>query len=167
LKVLISEDDIAKRVQELGREISNSYVDRELLVLVVLKGSFIFAADLVRAIEKEIIVDFIQLSSYSGTTSTGSVDMLMGDLTKFKDKNILIVEDIVDTGLTLSSFIKDLNRAGVKSYAVCSFLEKSEINAGKVKIDFLGFDISDQFVVGYGLDCDQKFRNISDVMVYQ
>jgi len=168
VKLLLENSIIQKKVSELGKEISEVYRDEELTVVVVLKGSFIFAADLVRAIDNiNLNIEFVQLSSYVGTKSSGSVDLVHGDLKKFENKNLLIVEDIVDTGLTLSSFLKEITKAGVKSYRVCSFLEKSEINAGKVKIDFLGFDIPDKFVVGYGLDCDQKFRNIPDVLIYK
>jgi hypoxanthine phosphoribosyltransferase len=151
----------------MGEEIRKCYEGTPLVALVILKGSFIFSADLLRAVDKEDLeVDFIQLSSYRGTKSCGKVEMLMGEVSKYKNKHILILEDIVDTGLTLHTFIGYMKEAGVASVKVCSLLEKSEINKGRVAIDFLGFDIPNKFVIGYGLDLDEKYRNIPDVLIY-
>jgi len=167
MKVLLSKDEISKRVKELGSEIKESYGDEHITCVVVLKGSFIFASDLVREIESNnISIEFVQLSSYRGMNSTGEVDMLMGDLQIFKSKNVLIVEDIVDTGLTLSFFMELLNKVGVNSMKVCSLLEKYEIHQGKIGIDFLGFKIPDKFVIGYGLDYDEKYRNLPYIGVF-
>jgi len=168
MRKLICKDTIHKRVQELGAEITDHYGDRPFTCLIILKGSTIFAADLIRAIKSDVMdIDFIRLSSYCGTKSTGNVQMLMGELEKFKDRELLVVEDIVDTGNTLSFFLEKLNEIKPLSVKICSLLEKKEINKGRVKVDFLGFDIKNEFVIGYGLDMDEKFRNLPDIMVYE
>lgn len=167
MKILITREELQKRVDELGSEISKVYGDKSVTMLVVLKGSYIFAADLLRSITcKNIEVDFVQLSSYKGTESTGKVDFILGELSKYKGKNLLVVEDIVDTGTTLSYFIKLLKKVEPTSIKICSCLEKSEINRGKVKVDFLGFDIPNKFVLGYGLDYDELYRNVPEIVIY-
>lgn len=167
MKILFDKKTIQKRVAQLGREISNYYKKTPFVCLIILKGSFVFGADLIRAIESDSLeIDFIKLSSYSGRHSTGVVD-LKDELSKFRGKNLLLVEDIVDTGATLSFFMKKLEEYSPASVKVCSLLEKKEINRGKVKIDFLGFDVGDDFIVGYGLDYNEKFRNIADLVVYE
>jgi hypoxanthine phosphoribosyltransferase len=168
MKLLICRETIKKRVEELGKDISRHYGDKPFTCLIILKGSTIFAADLIRSITSEDMdIDFVRLSSYAGTSSTGKVDMSMGDLDKFKDRHLLVVEDIVDTGNTLTHFMKDLEKIGPASVKICSLLEKKEINQGKVKIDFLGFDIKNEFVIGYGLDMNERFRNLPDIMIYE
>ncbi len=167
MKTLLTKEQISNRIKVLGKEISNFYKDEEFICLVVLKGSFIFASDLVREISStNCTIDFIRLSSYRGTKSTGNVEMLMGELEKYKNKNLLVIEDIVDTGLTLSFFLEKLKESEVKSVKVCSLLEKKEINKGRVKIDFLGFDIPNKFVIGYGLDFDEKYRNLPEIVIF-
>lgn len=168
MRKLICKDTIHKRVQEIGAQISEYYKDRPFTCLIILKGSTVFAADLIRAIKSDLMdIDFIRLSSYCGTHSTGKVEMLMGELEKFRGRELLVVEDIVDTGTTLSFFIGKLKEAGPESVKICSLLEKKEINNGRVKIDFLGFDIKNEFVIGYGLDLNEKFRNLPDIMIYE
>jgi hypoxanthine phosphoribosyltransferase len=168
MRKLICKDTIHKRVQELGAEITSFYGELDFTCLIILKGSTIFAADLIRAIKSETMdIDFIRLSSYCGTKSTGNVEMLMGELEKFKERHLLVVEDIVDTGATLSFFLKKLDEVSPASVKICSLLEKKEINKGRVKVDFLGFDIKNEFVIGYGLDMNEKFRNLPDIMVYE
>ncbi len=167
MRELITRSQINERVVELGREITAHYNGVPFTCLVILKGSFIFAADLVREIETEnISIEFVQLSSYKGTKSTGKVDFVNAELERFKEKHILIVEDIVDSGLTLSIFAESLNQIHPKSVKICSLLEKNEVNKGRVKIDFLGFQIPDKFVVGYGLDFDEKFRNMPYIGIF-
>lgn len=168
MRKLICKDTIHKRVQELGNEITSFYGNKDFTCLIILKGSTIFAADLIRAIRSDVMdIDFIRLSSYSGTQSTGNVEMLMGELEKFKGINLLVVEDIVDTGNTLTFFLEKLKAVSPASVKICSLLEKKEINKGRVKVDFLGFDIKDEFVIGYGLDMNERFRNLPDIMVYE
>ncbi len=167
MRILITRDELQKRVAELGKEISDVYGDEPVTMLVVLKGSYIFAADLLRSITcKNIEVDFVQLSSYRGTQSTGKVEFVLGELEKYRGKNLIIVEDIVDTGTTLSYFAELLAQVKPLSIKICSCLEKSEINQGKVKIDFLGFDIPNKFVLGYGLDYNELYRNIPEIVIY-
>lgn len=168
MRKLICRDTIHRRVQEIGAQISEHYQDRPFTCLIILKGSTVFAADLIRAITSEFMdIDFIRLSSYCGTQSTGKVEMLMGELEKFRGRELLVVEDIVDTGTTLSFFLEKLNEIKPASVKICSLLEKKEINKGRVKIDFLGFDIKNEFVIGYGLDMNERFRNLPDIMVYE
>lgn len=166
MKVLISTEDVSKRINELGSEISRYYSGRQFTAIVVLKGSFIFAADLLRAVEpNDFGIEFIRLSSYRGTSSSGKVEMFMGELEKFRGKDVLVIEDIVDTGLTLTFFNEKLREIGANSVKICSLLEKPEINKGRVKIDFLGFPIPDKFVVGCGLDHNEKYRNLPFIAV--
>ncbi|MGI6394424.1 MAG: hypoxanthine phosphoribosyltransferase [bacterium] len=168
MRKLIGREEIHKRVQELGKEITSFYQERPFTCLIILKGSIVFAADLIRAITSEnLVIDFVRLSSYRGTKSTGNVQMLLGELEKFRGKELLIVEDIVDTGSTLTFFLEKLKEVSPSSVKICSLLEKKEINRGKIKVDFLGFDIKDEFVIGYGLDLNEKFRNLPDIMVYE
>jgi hypoxanthine phosphoribosyltransferase len=167
VRVLIDETAIERRVGEMAADIRACYGDEPFLFLVVLKGAFMFAADLFRRIgAPQMRIDFIRLSSYRGTCSTGKVTIPKDELAHFTGQDILIVEDIVDTGLTLDVFTKALQVAGARSVRICSFLEKNEINKGRVKIDFLGFPIPDKFVVGYGLDCDEKHRDLPHVAVF-
>jgi len=167
VKVLIDETTIERRVTEMAADIRALYGDTPFTLLVVLKGAFMFAADLARRIgAPHMRIEFIRLSSYRGTCSTGSVSVPAGELARYAGQDILIVEDIVDTGLTLEVFSKALTGAGARSVRICSFLEKSEVNKGRVKIDFLGFPIPDKFVVGYGLDCDEKHRDLPHVAIF-
>ncbi len=167
MKVLISREKIQRKVEELGKKISEHYADTPFTVLVILKGSFIFASDLVRNISSNrLTVDFLRLSSYSGTESSGKITAEDKRMDGFKNKHILIIEDIVDTGFTISFLKKKMESSGAASVSLCSLLEKPDVNRGKVKIDFTGFSIPDEFVVGYGLDMDEKYRNEPDILIY-
>lgn len=167
MKVLISREEIQFRVEKLGKEISKHYEDTPFTVLVILKGSFIFASDLVRNISSSrLTVDFLRLSSYKGTESTGKITAEDKKLEEFKNRHVLIIEDIVDTGLTISFLKKRMESVGAASVSLCSLLEKPDVNKGKFRIDFIGFRIPDEFVVGYGLDMDERYRNEPDILVY-
>jgi hypoxanthine phosphoribosyltransferase len=158
--VLISEEDLAARVHALGEEITRDHAGRALVVVGVLKGSFIFLADLVRAIDLPISVDFIGISSYQGTSSSGVVQ-ITSDLTRpIEGKDVLLVEDIVDTGLTMRYLLDNLATRQPSSLQVCALLEKPSRARVTVPIDYRGFVIADEFVVGYGLDWDGKMRNL-------
>src|SRR5438132_9589231 len=160
LEVLLSEDEIRRRVGELGRAISKDYAGKPLVAVGILKGSFIFMADLVRAIDLPLSVDFLGLSSYEGTESTGVVQ-ITSDLAKpIEGKNVLIVEDIVDTGLTMRYLLENLTTRKPASVKVCALLEKPARAKVKIPVDYKGFTIEDKFVVGYGLDWDGRFRNL-------
>jgi len=163
--VLISEVDLRARVAALGEEITRDYRGRPLVVVGVLKGSFIFLADLVRAIDLPVLVDFIGISSYEGSTSTGAVK-ITSDLTRPIDgKDVLLVEDIVDTGLSMRYLLDSLAARRPASLRVCALLEKPARARVKVPIDYRGFVIGDDFVVGYGLDWDGRMRNLPFVGV--
>lgn len=158
-KVLISEEDIKKRIGELADMIGRDYEGKEPCVLSVLSGSFIFAADMVRALKIPIQVSFIFASSYGdGTTSKGRVDIIKGKGFDPKGKDILIIEDIVDTGRTLSAIKKLLMEEGASSVEICTFLDKPERRVVELEAKYVGFEIPNQFVVGYGLDYEYKYR---------
>jgi hypoxanthine phosphoribosyltransferase len=163
--VLIPEVDLRDRVRALGAEITRDYAGRSLVVVGVLKGSFIFLADLVRAIDLPVAVDFIGISSYQGTRSSGVVQ-ITSDLSRpIEGKDVLLVEDIVDTGLTMRYLLQNLATRGPASVKVCALLEKPSRAQVKVPIHYRGFVIADEFVVGYGLDWDGRMRNLPFVGV--
>ena len=160
-EVLLSEEQIAEKVKEIGEKITRDYEGMDLLVVVILKGSVIFAADLLREIKMPVEIDFIAVSSYgSGTKSTGVVNITK-DLNKpIEGKNILIIEDILDSGKTLCSLTKVLKERNPKSIEICTLLNKPERREAEVETRYSGFDIPDEFVVGYGLDYAEKYRNL-------
>jgi hypoxanthine phosphoribosyltransferase len=165
IDVLISEADLQARVKELGAEITRDHAGRSLVVVGVLKGSFIFLADLVRAIDLPVTIDFIGISSYTGTRSTGVVQ-ITSDLTRpIEGKDVLLVEDIVDTGLSMQYLLENLATRHPASVQVCALLEKPARAVVKVPIRYRGFEIGDEFVVGYGLDWDGRLRNLPFVGV--
>ncbi|MCU0677416.1 MAG: hypoxanthine phosphoribosyltransferase [Myxococcota bacterium] len=160
IDTLISAESIRARVDELGRQITSDYAGQEIVVVTVLKGSFIFAADLVRAIDVPLAVDFLGLRSYEGTESSGVVQ-ITSDLTKsVEGKHVLVVEDIVDTGLTMQYLLQNLETRKPASVKLASLLHKPARSKVKIPIDYLGFTIDDVFVIGYGLDFDQHYRNL-------
>ncbi|HET89188.1 MAG TPA: hypoxanthine phosphoribosyltransferase [Chloroflexi bacterium] len=161
-KVLISEQDIQARIVELGREITAAYTDQDRLLLIcVLKGAFMFLADLVRQIEVRHAVDFIEISSYgSGTVSSGVVRILLDLEQDITGRHVLIVEDIVDTGRTLDYITRNLQTRGPASLRVCTLLNKPSRREIDVPLDFVGFEVPDEFVAGYGLDFAEAYRNL-------
>jgi hypoxanthine phosphoribosyltransferase len=160
VEIHLSEETLRARVRELGAEITRDYAGRTLTLVAVLKGSFVFLADLVRAIDLPIVVEFISISSYEGTRSTGVVQ-ITGDLTRSIDgEDVLVVEDIVDTGLTMRYLLENLATRRPASLKLCALLEKPARAQVKVPIDYKGFEIPDEFVVGYGLDVDGRLRNL-------
>jgi hypoxanthine phosphoribosyltransferase len=163
--VLISEAELRARVRALGEQITRDYAGRSLVVVGVLKGSFIFLADLVRAIDLPLTVDFIGISSYQGTRTTGVVQITSDLGRPVEGKDVLLVEDIVDTGLTMRYLLENLATRGPASLKVCALLEKPARAQIAVRIDYRGFVIGDEFVVGYGLDWDGRMRNLPFVGV--
>jgi hypoxanthine phosphoribosyltransferase len=160
IEPLFSAERIAERVARLGAEITRDYHDRNLVLLCILKGSFMFAADLSRAIDLPLRIDFLGVQSYAGTTSSGVVQITQ-DLTQpIEGEDVLIVEDIVDTGLTLSYLLEQLQTRGPESVRVCALLHKPARVKRPVQIDYLGFTVDDVFIVGYGLDRSQQYRNL-------
>jgi hypoxanthine phosphoribosyltransferase len=161
LEVLISEDRIRARVLELGKEISRDYAGRHLVVLCVLKGSFVFAADLVRAIDLPLRIEFLGVQSYGDDTESSGVVQITQDVTApVSGEDVLLVEDIVDTGLTLDYLLNQLATRGPRSVRVCALLHKPARALKRVKLDYLGFTLEGRFVVGYGLDSAQRYRNL-------
>src|SRR5919206_3425352 len=160
VEVLLSEEELRRRIAELGAEITRAYAGKPLKLVGVLKGSFMFMADLSRAIDLPIKVDFIGTSSYQGTKSSGVV-RITNDLSRPIDgEHILLVEDIVDTGLTMQYLLENLGTRRPASVKVCALLEKPSRAKVQVKVDYQGFTIPDEFVVGYGLDWDGRLRNL-------
>lgn len=158
---LIEEERIKKRVLELALEIEKDYKGKKPLFIGILKGAFIFLADLVRFIDMDLEIDFLAVSSYGKfTESTGEVEILKDIRMPIKDRHVIIVEDIVDTGLTLK-YIKDLLLSrGPKSLKICALLDKKERRKVDIDADYVGFTVPDRFLVGYGLDMAEKYRNL-------
>lgn len=161
--VYISKDEIQKRVWELGQEISVEYKGKVPLVLSVLNGSFIFTADLVRYLDLQLKVEFVRLSSYEGTNSTGEITQILGLKTDIQGEDVIIVEDIVDTGLTLSRFVAEIKGKKPNSVKVVSLLRKPDAIQHPVEVDYVGFDIPNEFVLGYGLDYDEIGRELPQI----
>jgi hypoxanthine phosphoribosyltransferase len=159
---MISAQEISARVKELGAEITRDYKDRNLVLVIILKGSFIFAADLCRAIDLHgLRVDFLGVRSYGEGTETSGVVQITNDLSKpISGQDVLIVEDIVDTGLTIAYLLDLFRTRSPASVKICSLLHKPSRSRVTVKIDYLGFTIEDKFVVGYGLDVAERYRNL-------
>ena len=160
-QVLLSEKQLLERVRELGEQISADYLDKDLVVVCVLRGSFIFVSDLVRSINIPLAVDFISISSYgSGTTSSGVVRFLKDLDEEISGRHVLVVEDIIDTGTTLKYLLENLQTRKPASIKVCTLLSKPERRKVEIAIDYNGFVVPDHFVVGYGLDYAEKYRNL-------
>ncbi len=162
LEILYNEVDIETRIRELGRQITDEYRDRDLVLVGVLKGSCVFLADLMRAIDLKLTIDFMSVSSYKdGTVSTGDVEILKDLSNPIRDKDVIVVEDIVDTGLTLSRLLEILSSRGASSIKLATFLDKPEPRVKKqLKIDYTGFVVPNRFLVGYGLDAAGRYRNL-------
>jgi len=162
LEILFTAEQIAARVAELGREIAGEYAGKDLVLVGVLKGSIVFHADLMRAIDLPISIDFMAVSSYKdGLKSTGDVEILKDLSNPIRDKDVIVVEDIVDTGLTLTRLLEILGSRGASSIKLASLLDKPEPRIKKeLKIDYTGFVIPNKFVVGYGLDAAGRYRNL-------
>ena len=161
LEVLQTKEAIAARVIELGRQIERDYQGKDLVLVCVLKGAILFAADLCRAIDLPLALDFIGLSSYGEATESSGVVKITSDLTKpIEGKHVLVIEDIIDTGLTMRYLLDNLATRHPASVKICSLLHKPARARTKIPIEYLGFTIPDLFVVGYGLDAGEKFRNV-------
>ena len=167
VEVFLTEEQIAGRVQELGAEIRAHYGDEPVLCLGILKGSVLFLADLMRAMPGEVACDFLGVSSYEGTTSSGVVRITHDLKTSIEGRHVLIVEDIVDTGLTLQFLLNTLKVRQPASLKVAALLDKPSRRTVAVPVDWIGFSIEDRFVVGYGLDLDERFRNLPFVGLYR
>lgn len=165
-KVLITEKEIKAKVKELGIRISKDYAGQDLLIVGVLKGAVLFMSDLIRAIDIPLDIDFMAVSSYGKSTESSGAVRILKDLdSSIEGRNILIVEDIIDTGLTLKYLTENLLSRGPKSIKVCTFLDKPERRKVNINSDYQGFAIPDEFVVGYGLDFAEKYRNLPYIAV--
>ena len=166
LEQLIAGEAIQARIRELGAEISRDYAGRNPLLIGVLKGAFIFLSDLMRAIEIPLGIEFIAISSYGAEMRTSGEVRILKDLdVAIEGRHILVVEDIVDTGLTLSYLLANLKSRGAESVKLAALLDKYERREKDVPIDYLGFKIPDKFVVGYGLDFAERYRNLPFIAV--
>lgn len=162
-QLLYSEEQIAKAVRRLALEITNAYAGEDLILVVVLKGAFLFAADLARHIDLPLVVEFVKLSSYNGMNTTGAVTMNLDLAVPIAGKNILVIEDIVDTGISLA-FLRDmLLERKPKTLKICTLIDKNERRQRNVVPDFVGFECTGGFLVGYGLDLDEKLRELPEI----
>src|ERR1700730_815910 len=166
LEVLISQEQIQQRIKELGSQIAAEYAGRNPLLIGVLKGATFFLSDLLRAIDIPLGIEFMAISSYGSSTRTSGEVRIMKDLdVAIEGRHILVVEDIVDTGLTLSYLLANLKSRGAASVKLAALLDKYERREKEVPIDYLGFPIPDKFVVGYGLDYAERYRNLPFIAV--
>lgn len=160
-EILINEDELQKKIKELGQMITRDYAGKEPVLIGVLKGAIMFISDLIRYIDLPITIDFMAISSYGASTHSSGIVKIIKDLDhSIQDKDVLIVEDIIDSGLTLSYLRKNLIGRGPRSVKICTLLDKPERRLTDVKVDYVGFTIPDKFVVGYGLDYAEKYRNL-------
>lgn len=157
-KILLSQETIAKRVQELGEEITRDYKDKKPVVICMLKGAVYFFADLTKNIKLPLMLDFARLSSYRNGTTSGQMELIYDITAKIEGRDVILVEDIVDSGKTLAYFIELLKRRNPASVKICAFLDKKERREVDIKVDYVGFDIPCGFVIGYGLDYAEKYR---------
>jgi hypoxanthine phosphoribosyltransferase len=158
-RIMIPETDIRNRVKALGVEISADYLGKKPLLIAILNGAFIFAADLMREIDIDCEISFVKLASYKGTGSTGAVQTVLGLDTAITNRHIIIVEDIIDTGTTLNNFLKALEKESPASVSLVCCFHKPEALKHPLSIDYCGFEIQNKFIVGYGLDYDGLGRN--------
>ena len=164
LKILINRDKIAEAVARLAGEIKRDYQGKQPLLIGILKGSFVFMADLIRRLDLPLEVEFIKLSSYgSARESSGKVRVVQGLQTRITGRDVLVVEDIVDTGITISFLLDYLRKKKPASLKLCALTDKPSRRKVPVSIDYLGFTVPDKFIVGYGIDCDEKFRNLPHI----
>ncbi len=163
LKELISKEELASRVLQIASEISENYKTEPVLFIIVLNGSFIFASDLIRAMEIDCEVDFIKVASYVGDKSTGNIKFEKDLSSDISGKNVIIIEDIIDSGITINFLKQLIENKNPKSLKIATLLLKPEVAKLNFEIDWVGFEISPEFVVGYGLDYNQKLRNLNAV----
>lgn len=165
---LYSAKDIAARIEALAAEIDSDYQGREILMIAVLKGSFIFIADLIRAVKTPTVIDFVRLASYGSATQSSGIIEVRKDLEmSIKNKDVLVVEDIVDSGLTLESLRSMLLNRQPASLRICTLIDKQAQRVTNVHVDYIGFSMDEGFIVGYGLDLDERYRDLPDIRVVE
>ena len=161
ISVLLTEEEVDKKIQEIGEQISKDYAGEQVHLVCVLRGGAFFMCELAKRISIPVSLDFMSVSSYGGDTKSSGVVKIVKDLDdSLEGKHVIVVEDIVDSGRTLSYLLEMLNDRGPKSMKLCTLLDKPDRRVVDVKVDYTGFQIPDEFVVGYGLDYDQKYRNL-------
>lgn len=160
IKTLISEAELEKRVKELAKQIYEDYDKKEIVFICILKGSVFFTVDLAKNIPGDVKLEFIRVSSYHGTESTGKIELKLDLKESIEGKDVLIIEDIVDTGRTLTYLKEHLKTKKPHSLKICTLLDKKERRICEIEPEYVGFDIPDKFVLGYGLDVDEKYRNL-------
>lgn len=158
--ILINESNLDKRIEELAKEIMRDYKDEDLVFVGVLKGAVVFMIELAKKIKNSVEFEFIQVESYQGTESTGKIKLKQDLIDKIEGRNIIIIEDIVDTGRTLEYLREYIKKHNPKSVKVCTLLSKPSRRIVELTIDYIGFSIPDEFVIGFGMDYDQKYRNL-------
>jgi hypoxanthine phosphoribosyltransferase len=168
LSVLFTRDEIAATVNKLAAEIRQDYLSKNPILIAVLKGSFMFLSDLIRQLDFPLEVEFAQLSSYErGTESSGKIRVVQDVQSNIKGRHVLVIEDIIDTGFTAAFFLDHLRRKNTASLKLCALTDKPSRTQVKVNIDYLGLTIPDKFIVGYGLDWDERFRHLPDIYVVE
>ena len=168
LRILFSREEIEAAVKRLAAEIRKDYLGKRPLLIGILKGSFMFMADLIRLLDFPLEVEFVRLSSYGGgRETTGKVREVQGLLSPIKDRDVLVIEDIVDTGLTTGFLLDYLQKKMPASLKLCALTDKPARRRRSVTIDYLGFTVPNKFLVGYGLDLDEKYRNLPDIYVLE
>lgn len=168
IKVLVTKEDVEKRISEMADEINRAYAGKSLHLVCVLKGGAFFMCELAKHLNMPVSLDFMSVSSYGSATKSSGVVKIVKDLDEpIKDKDVLVVEDIVDSGRTLSYLMEMLRDRGPKSLHLCTLLDKPERRVVEVNVDYTGFQIPDKFVVGYGLDYDQHYRNLPYIGVVE
>lgn len=168
ISVLFSEEQVDKRIRELGEQISKDYAGKEVHLIGILKGGTFFMCELAKRITVPVSLDFMCVSSYGASTESSGVVKIVKDLDEpITDKDVIVVEDIVDTGNTLSYLLENLKKRGPKSLKLCTLLDKPDRRVKEVNVEYTGFEIPDAFVVGYGLDYAQKYRNLPYVGIVE
>jgi len=168
IRVLVSEEDVDRRIAEMGKMISERYGDEPVHLICILKGGVFFMCELAKRITSPVTMDFMSVSSYGADTKSSGVVKIVKDLDEsLAGKNLLVVEDIIDSGRTLSYLLEMFKGKGPKSLALCTLLDKPDRRVVHVDVDYVGFEIPDEFVVGYGLDYDQKYRNLPYIGVVE
>lgn len=168
IRVLLTEEEVDARIGEIGAQISQDYAGRQVHLVCVLKGGSFFMCELAKRISVPVSLDFMSVSSYGSETKSSGVVKIVKDLDEpLKDKHVIVIEDIVDSGRTLSYLLEMLRKRGPASLSLCTLLDKPERRVIPVKVDYTGFEIPDEFVVGYGLDYDQRYRNLPYIGVVE
>lgn len=167
MKILISEQEIQNKVSQIAEAIMEDYKGKEITLICILKGSAFFTVDLARKIKGNVKIEFIRVSSYEGENTSGQVELKLDLKDSIENKDVIIIEDIIDTGRTLSYLIHYLKGRKPSSLKLCTLLDKKERRTIDVEVDYVGFEIPNKFIVGYGLDCDEKYRNLPYIAYFE